>query len=83
MRGPRTAMKSGPHLPQLEKALAQKRRPNTAPQKIIIILKKSNYLISRLVLVIAPVYWFSNSSPFALQGKIHNVWRQLGLSQLE
>ena len=30
MRGPRTAMKSGPHLPQLEKALAQKRRPNTA-----------------------------------------------------
>ena len=30
MRGPRAAMKSGPHLPQLEKALAQKRRPNTA-----------------------------------------------------
>ena len=29
MRDPRTAMKSGPHLPQLEKALAQKRRPNT------------------------------------------------------
>ena len=28
--GPRTAMKSGPHLPQLEKALAQKQRPNTA-----------------------------------------------------
>ena len=30
VRGPRTAMKSGPHLPQLQKALAQKRRPNTA-----------------------------------------------------
>ena len=30
VRGPRTAMRSGPHLPQLEKALAQKRRPNTA-----------------------------------------------------
>ena len=30
MRGPHTAIKSGPHLPQLEKALAQKRRPNTA-----------------------------------------------------
>ena len=30
VRGPRTTMKSGPHLPQLEKALAQKRRPNTA-----------------------------------------------------
>ena len=33
VRGPRTAMKSGPHLPQLEKALAQKRRPNTAIKK--------------------------------------------------
>ena len=33
-RGPRTAMKSGPCLPQLEKALAQKRRPNTAINKI-------------------------------------------------
>ena len=30
LRGPRTAMKSGPHLPQVEKALAQKQRPNTA-----------------------------------------------------
>ena len=30
VRGPRTTMKSGPHLPQLEKALTQKRRPNTA-----------------------------------------------------
>ena len=33
VRGPRTAMKNGPHLPQLEKALAQKRRPNTAINK--------------------------------------------------
>ena len=33
VRGPRTAMKSGPPLPQLEKALAQKRRPNTAKKK--------------------------------------------------
>ena len=30
VRGPRTAMKSGPSSLQLEKALAQKRRPNTA-----------------------------------------------------
>ena len=30
VRGPRTAMKSGPHLPQLVKALVQKRRPNIA-----------------------------------------------------
>ena len=29
VRGPRTAMKSSPRSPQLEKALAQKRRPNT------------------------------------------------------
>ena len=35
VRGPRTAMKSGPRLPQLEKALAQKRRPNTAKNKLI------------------------------------------------
>ena len=33
VRGPRTAMKSGPRLPQLERALAQKRRANTAINK--------------------------------------------------
>ena len=33
VRGPRTAMNTGPRLPQLEKALAQKRRPNTAKNK--------------------------------------------------
>ena len=33
VRGPRTAMKSGPCSPQLEKALAQKRRPSTAKNK--------------------------------------------------
>ena len=33
VRGPRTMMKSGPRSPQLEKALAQKRRPNTAKNK--------------------------------------------------
>ena len=35
VRGPHTAMRSGPRLPQLEKALAQKRRPNTAKNKKI------------------------------------------------
>ena len=33
VRGPHTAMKSGPRLPQLERALTQKRRPNTAKNK--------------------------------------------------
>ena len=33
VRGPCTMTKSGPHSPQLEKALAQKRRPNTAKNK--------------------------------------------------
>ena len=33
VRGLHTAMRSGPRLPQLEKALAQKRRPNTAKNK--------------------------------------------------
>ena len=40
MRGPRTAMKSGPCSLQLEKALAQKRTPNTAKNKKINLLKK-------------------------------------------
>ena len=35
VRGPCTAMKSGPRLPQLEKALAQKPRHNTAINKLI------------------------------------------------
>ena len=34
VRGPRTAMKSGPRLSQLEKALAEKRRPDTVINKI-------------------------------------------------
>ena len=33
VRGPRTAMQSGPRSPQLEKALAQKERPNAAKNK--------------------------------------------------
>ena len=33
VRGLRTAVKNGPHLPQLEKALAQKQRPNTDKNK--------------------------------------------------
>ena len=33
VRGPRTTMKSGPRSPQLEKALAQKRRLNTVINK--------------------------------------------------
>ena len=33
VRGPRTAMKSGPRLLQLEKALTQQRRPSTAKNK--------------------------------------------------
>ena len=35
VRGPCTAMRSGPRSPQLEKALTQKRRPNTAINKQI------------------------------------------------
>ena len=34
VRGPRSAMKRGPRWLQLEKALAQKQRPNTAKNKI-------------------------------------------------
>ena len=35
VRGPRTAIKSGPRLPQLGKTLAQKRGPQTAKNKLI------------------------------------------------
>ena len=47
VRGPRTAMKSGLHLPQLERALAQKRRPNIAikKKKIVIIMAIIDYNI--------------------------------------
>ena len=40
VRGLRTAMKSDPHLPQLEKALAQKRGPSTAKNKYKLKKKK-------------------------------------------
>ena len=39
VRGPCTAMKSGPRLPQLEGALAQKQRPDTAINKLINLKK--------------------------------------------
>ena len=35
MRSPRTATKSSPHSPQLEKAHAQQQRPNVAKNKFI------------------------------------------------
>ena len=43
-------MKSGPHLPQLEKALAQKQRPNTAINQSInqIFKKMLNYLKKKM-----------------------------------
>ena len=45
VRGPRTAMKSGPRFPQLEKAHAQKRRPNTAKNKNKLILKNCFHML--------------------------------------
>ena len=45
MRGPHTAMKSGPRSPQLEKALAQKRRPNIAKNKLIFKKNKTKLYI--------------------------------------
>ena len=51
VRGPRTAMKSGARLPQLEKALAQKRRPNTAINKLKKKkkIKKKVYYIKKYI----------------------------------
>ena len=45
--GPRTAIKSGPHLPQLGKALARKRRPNTAKNKLNLKKKKKKKHMER------------------------------------
>ena len=42
VRGPCTAMRGGSCLPQLEKALAQKRGPNTAINKFKKIIKKKS-----------------------------------------
>ena len=47
VRGPCTTMKSGPCLPQLEKALAQKRRPNTAIKKKKRLLVEFPYNIKK------------------------------------
>ena len=52
VRGPRTAMKSGPHLPQLEKALAQKRRPNTAKNKYKNKFKKKRKVIYNKIMML-------------------------------
>ena len=61
VRGLRTAMRSGPHLPQLEKALAQKRRPNTAKNK----LKKKKSVVLRCCS--SSIAWKSvrNAEPWA------------------
>ena len=40
VRGPRTAMSSGPRLPQLQKVLAQKQRPNIVINQSINLKKK-------------------------------------------
>ena len=49
VRGPRTAMKSGPCSPQLEKALTQKQRPNTAKNKLINKIIKKKKRIERTI----------------------------------
>ena len=51
MRGPRTVMKSGPHSPQREKALAEKRIPNTAKNKLINLKKAKKNKPSVLTLL--------------------------------
>ena len=56
VRAPRTAMKSGPRSPQLEKALAQKRRTNTAKKK-----KKRPY---QVLLTIVTAVWLQGIDPW-------------------
>ena len=68
VRGPRTAMKSGPRSPQLEKALAQKRRPNIAiNQSINKSLKKMISDIHFLGILIKSLKMFENLGPIYFQ----------------
>ena len=82
VRGPRTAMKSGPHLPQLEKALAQKQRPNTAKKK------KSSWLFLAEVLFlvqkfsVAPHPLRSNSTGLSVTCKTFLVLAPVSLTIL-
>ena len=59
VKGPRPAMKSGPRLPQLEKALAQKRRRNTAINKLKKKKKLAEYDMITLVFSVIPdsLFW--------------------------
>ena len=54
-------MKSGPRLPQLEKALAQKRRPNTAKNKLKKKKKKNGWQ-PRISILLKEKMWFSRFS---------------------
>ena len=56
VRGPRTAMKSGLRLPQLEKALAQKQRPNIAINQSL--KKKKKKLKTSKMSIICSEYGF-------------------------
>ena len=66
MRGPRTVMKSGPHLPQLEKALAQKRRRNTVIKKLKKkkIKKKKTWINNGCPSIAISVIYFKNKYSF-------------------
>ena len=81
VRGPCTAMKSGPRLPQLEKALAQKRRPNIAINQSInqSIKKKKDFISSSsplkkkkdglLVTCVYRIYYFN----YFNSNNLHNM----------
>ena len=56
MRSPRTAMKSSPRAPQLEKARAQLRRPNAAKKK-----KKNKNVIYKIISFQTPQYHVDSS----------------------
>ena len=78
VRGPHTAMKSGPHLPQLEKALSQKRRPNTAKNKLKKEKKKQKKPICGTSLV---VHWLRICLPVqrTWEDQIPHAMEQLSL----
>ena len=82
VRGPHTAMKSGPRLPQLEKALAQKRRPNIAINQINKSLKKKNKLQNKAFIINQLSFLYIPVCPctfvFPAQHKcIRKIWKYI------
>ena len=67
----RTAMKSSPRSPELEKARAQQQRPNAAKKKLINLKKKKKW---SLRIIIGPAL---SSEPSGIHAHMYNTFPSL------